>query len=229
MNRKQKAAAAAVAVAAAAGMVTGTVIESPVELAADVLPVSDVQQVEDDAAINQEERQKGIAARIRAWILGLPAAVRILVGIPLWCIGWLLTTALSTFWLGMMSPLAARVLAWLCLAAVLLLVFGVSVKAAFPALRLKEIFRPLNLFLLLGMTAFLLVADMALPTVWEGYNLLSQTVWRIGASCLLAFCCCAELKHQGKRAEAKARAASPRTEVELTARALADSVCPPRY
>ena len=63
----------------------------------------------------------------------------------------------------------------------------------------------------------------------EGYNLLSQTVWRVGASCLLAFCCCAELKHQGKRAEAKVRAASPRTEVEMTARALADSVCPPRF
>jgi len=227
MNKKQKAAAAAVAVAAAAGMVTGTVIESPAELVADVLPI-EAQQAEDEAPV-QDERQKGPAAKIRAWILGLPAAVRMLVGVPLWCIGWVVMTGLSTFWLGLTAPLTARILGWLCLALMILAVFAISVKSAFPELRLKEIFRPFNLFLLLGTTLILVMADMALPTVWEGYNRLSQLVWRAGATCLLAACCCLELKHQGKRAAARVRIESPRTEVETAARALADTVCPPRF
>jgi len=228
MSKKQKAAAAAVAVAAAAGMVTGAVFESPAELVQDVLPITDVQQAEDDAAA-QEERQKGPTAKIRIWILQLPAAVRMLVGVPLWGMGWVLMTGLSTLWLGATAPVVSKILSWLCLAVVLLAVFAVSVKAAFPALRLKQIFRLRNLVLLLGITAILAMADMALPSVWEGYNLISQTIWRVGATCLLACCCCLELKHQGRRAEAAARAVSPRTEVEEAARALADTVCPPRF
>ena len=62
MGKKQKAAAAAVAVAAAAGMVTGTVFESPVELIEDPAPVTDVQQMDDDDASAVEERQKRPAA-----------------------------------------------------------------------------------------------------------------------------------------------------------------------
>ncbi|MBE6940649.1 MAG: hypothetical protein E7457_07535, partial [Ruminococcaceae bacterium] len=100
MSKKQKAAAAAMAAVAAAGMVTGSVIDSPVELIGPTVPVADLQLTEEEDAAIQEERQKSLFAGIRAWILGLPAAVRILVGIPLWGIGWILLTAFSTFWMG---------------------------------------------------------------------------------------------------------------------------------
>jgi len=229
MGKKEKAAAAVVAVAAAAGMVTGTVIESPVELVEDVLPITDVQRADEDDAAVQEERQKGPAAKIRLWILGLPAAVRMLVGVPLWLLGWVLLTGLSTLWMGVTAPVLSKILGWLCLAVIVLTVFAASVKSAFPQLRLKQIFRLKNLVFLLGVTAVLAMADMALPTVWQGYDQISQTVWRVGATCLLATCCSLELRHQGKRAAAAARVASSRSEVEETARALADSVCPPRF
>ena len=135
MNRKQKAAAAAMAVVAAAGMVTATVVESPVELLEDPAPVTDVQQVDDEGTAAQEEKKvRSPAARIRAWILQLPAAVRMLVGVPLWMTGWVLLTALSTFWMGVTAPVVSRLLGWLCLAIVILAVFAVSVKAAFPQL-----------------------------------------------------------------------------------------------
>jgi len=229
MGKKQKAAAAAVAVVAAAGMVTGSVIESPAELLEDPAPIADVQQTEDDDAVVAEKRQKGVAAKIRTWILQLPAAVRMLVGVPLWGLGWVLLTAVSTLWMGVAAPVVSKLLGWLCLAVVLLAVFAASVKAAFPELRLKQIFRLRNLILLLGVTAVLAMADMALPTVWEGYDLISQTVWRVGATCLLAVVCCMELKRQGKRAAVVAHETSRRTEVEEAARALADTVCPPRF
>ena len=227
MNKKQKAAAAAMAAVAAAGVITGTVFESPAELAEDLLPAAAEQQLEEETTVAEERRQKGPAAKIRTWIMGLPAAVRLLVGVPLWCVGWMVLTGLSTLWMGVTAPLVSRVLGWLCLAVLLLVVFAVSVKAAFPALRLKEIFRLRNIVLMLSLSMLLMLADMALPSVWEGYDAVSQAVWRIGAFCLLAASCFLELKHQGKRASV--RSASVRTEVEETARALADTVCPPRF
>ena len=72
------------------------------------------------------------------------------------------------------------------------------------------------------------------PTIWRpfvravnDYNLISRTVWRVGATCLLAFICGAELKHQGKRASVQiVKPELPeRTEVELEALRLADTVC----
>ena len=87
MDKKKAAAAAAVTVAAAAGMVTGTVFDSPADLMGEPAAIVSVQADEDDGGTATEERQKGPAARIREWILGLPAAVRMLVGVPLWVLG----------------------------------------------------------------------------------------------------------------------------------------------
>lgn len=227
-NKKRAAAAAAVAAAAVAGMVTGAVIDDPAELLADPDPVVSTL-LEDDGDAAPEERQRGSAARLRAWLLSLPAAVRVLVVLPLWGLGWMLLTALSTFWAGAMTPLLARVLSWLCLAVLLAAVFAAGVKAAFPALPLREILRPRNVLFLAGMTLVLAVADAVLPTVWTGYEIIQQTVWRVGAVCLLAFVCGAALKRQGRRCAARAAAEVPaaprRTAVEEEARRLADTVC----
>ena len=227
MDKKQKAAAAAMAAVTAAGMVTGAVIDNPTDLMADT-PFA-VEQ-DDDAEVSAAEQKKnGLTARVRAWLLGLPAAVRMLVGVPLWCIGWVVTTGLSTFWAGAMTPLAARLLGWLCLAVIILAVFAVSVKAAFPKVPLKRSLRPGNVIILLGVTAVLAMADLALPTVWKDFNVISQTVWRVGATCLLLFCCSCEWKRHSKYAAAQPAIAAPkRTAVEMEALRLADSVCPPR-
>ena len=228
MDKKKAAAAAAVTVAAAAGMVTGTVFDSPADLMGEPAAIVSVQTDEDDGGTATEERQKGPAARIREWVLGLPAAVRMLVGVPLWVLGWVLLTGFSTLWANALTPLLSRVLGWLCLGLILTAVFACSVKAAFPDAPLRKILRPRNVLFLLGMTAVLAVADLALPTVWQGYDVYSRTVWRVGATCLLAFACCAALKSQGKRAAAvKKEASAPgrRTAVEEEARRLADTVC----
>lgn len=225
MDKKKAAAAAAVAVAAAAGMVAGTVFDNPTDLMQEPAAVVSAQG-EDDDCTAPEERQKGPSARIREWVLSLPAAVRMLVGVPLWCLGWVLRTGLSTLWASALTPLLSRVLGWLCLAVILLGVFVCSVKAAFPDVPVRKLLRPRNVLFLLGMTALLMVADLALPTVWQGYDVYSRTVWRVGATCLLAFACCAALKTQGKRAEKQAITAdSGRTAVEEEARRLADTVC----
>lgn len=222
MSKRKTAAAAALAATAAAGMVTGAVIDTPAELLADT-PLA-VEQQADEA----EQKKAGPAARVREWLLGLPAAVRVLVCLPLWCIGEVLLTALATFFAGASTPLAAQFLNWLCLAVVLLAVFALSVKFAFPKVKFRRILRLRNILLLAILSAVLAAADLALPAVWEGYDPLSRTVWRVGAACLLAAVCCGELKRQGKRAEKQRVKAVKRTAVEQEALRLADSVCPPR-
>ena len=223
---KKTAAAAAVTVAAAAGMVTGAAFDSPADLMQDPPAAVAVQTDDDDSGAAPEERQSGPAARIREWVLSLPAAVRMLVGVPLWVLGWVLLTGLSTLWASALTPLLSRVLGWFCLALILAAVFACSVKAAFPDVPLRKILRPRNVLFLLGMTALLAIADLALPTVWQGYDAVSRTVWRVGSACLLAFVCCAALKSQGKRAAKKeAPARSGRTAVEEEALRLADTVC----
>ena len=156
-----------------------------------------------------------------------------LVAVPLWCFGSVLLSALRIVWMAT-GPILSRLLGWGCLALVLLAVFGISVKAAFPDVPLRKILRPGNVMLLLGMSVVLFAAEQALPMVWESYNSATGLVWRIGSVCLLAFTCCMELKIQGKIAARQIRAekeALPpqRTAVELEALRLADTVCPPRH
>ena len=225
MKKKQAAATAAITVAADAGMVTGEVFESPADLLPEV--VEEFQQVEDSSAT--QERQKRPMDKFRDWVLGLPAAVRMLVAVPLWCLGWVLMSALSVFWMGA-APVLAQLLNWFCLAVVLLAVFALSVKAAFPDAAFRRILRPGMVAILLIVSAVLCAADLALPTIWENYNVISRTVWRVGAACLLAFACSWELRRRGRRAAKKQPTdSSPkRTAVEEEARRLADTVCPPR-
>lgn len=224
MDAKKTVAAAAVTAAAVAGMVTSTTFETPLDLVPEA--AAELNLDFEDGASVQESDQKGPLAKVRTWVMGLPAAVRMLVAVPLWIFGWVLMSALSVFWSGA-APVLASLLNWVCLAVVLLVVFTLSAKAAFPDVSVRRILRFRNIVLLLGLSAVFWVADLALPTVWKDYNLVSRTVWRVGATCLLAFICGAELKHQGKRASVKAaRPKLPqRTAVEEEARRLADTVC----
>lgn len=223
VKKRKAAAAAAVTVAAVAGVVTGTAFDSPMDLVPEIAVTAE-QQADDDGAAVVEQR-KGPAARVRQWALGLPTAVRMLVAVPLWCFGWVLMSAASLLWVGA-SPWLARLLSWGCLAVLLMAVFACSVKAAFPEVPFRKILRPGNVLFLLLASAVLCAADLALPTMWKGYNAVSCTVWRVGATALLAFLCCMELKRQGKRTVKKqAASVSERTAVELEAMRLADTVC----
>lgn len=222
MRKRDRAAAAAMAAVAAAGMVTGAVVDSPAELLEDTDAITETAEEQD-----AEARKLSPAARIRRWLLSLPEAVRILVGIPLWCVGWVLQSALSAL-LAASAPTVQHLVGWLCLALVLLIVHTLSVKAAFPKVSLRRILRPGTILFLLGMSAVLALADLALPSVWAGYDRISQAVWRVGSLLLLCCTCGAALKRHGRRGEKQLAQAAKRTAVEQEARRLADTVCPPR-
>jgi len=224
VDAKKKVAAAVVTAAAVTGVVTSAAFDSPLDLVPEVAEELNLD-FEDGTAVEDTD-QKSPLAKIRIWVMGLPAAVRMLVAVPLWIIGWVLMSAVSVFWAGA-APVLAGLLNWVCLAIVLLAVFTVASKAAFPGVSVRRILRPGNVLLIVVLSAVFWVADLALPTVWNDYNLISRTVWRVGATCLLAFVCGAELKHQGKRESFQiVKPELPeRTEVELEALRLADTVC----
>lgn len=226
MEKRKKAAAAALAAAAAAGMMTNAVVDQPLDLLNDT-PFA-VEESEDEGSAAQEQKKNTPIARVRDWILSWHPAIRMFVALPLWCVGWVIMTGLSAFWMGASAPVVVRILGWLCLALVLLVIYTVTVKAAYPKVSLRRLLRPHTIFLILSVTLVLAVADLALPSVWSDYNVISQTVWRVGAACLLIFCCGTTLKRQGRGTQRQMERVQKRTAVEQEALRLADSVCPPR-
>ena len=226
MGRKEKAAAATLAAAAAAGIVTHTVVDQPLDLLADTAFAVEETENEEDAA--QEQKKGGLAARVRDWILSWHPVARMLVALPLWCVGWVTMSGLSTLWMGASAPVLARIVGWLCLALMLLVIYTVTVKAAYPKAALKRLLRLRTVLLILSVTLVLAAADLALPSVWPDYSVITQTVWRVGAVCLLMFCCGVTVKRQGKQTQRKVEKALQRTAVEQEALRLADTVCLPR-
>ena len=228
MGKRQKAAAGALGVLAAAGLVTGASIDSPALLAEEDPVIFIEEEIDESDPKPIQLKKRGLAAA-REWILSLPAAVRMLVAIPLWCVGWVVETGVSALFLGPSATALQHLLGWLCMGLILLVVFMTATKCAFPKCPVKKILRLRNFLLPLLAAVVLGAADMALPTVWKSYDLATRVIWRAGSTLLLAYLCAAELKWQGKRyAIPEESVSSGRTYVEQEAWRLADTVCPKR-
>ena len=226
MGKRQKAAAAVLGTLAAAGLVTGAAVDDPA-LLLEENPAIVVEEEDEDASYPEQVKKRGLSAA-RQWIFGLPAGVRILVAIPLWCIGWVVESGIAALFLHSGATVAQRFLGWLCLGLILLVIFMVSTKCAFPKCPMRKILRLRNFLLPFVAAVVLGAADMALPSVWKSYDTATMIVWRTGSLCLLAWLCAAELKLQAKRFAVAAENISPRTYVEQEAWRLADTVCPKR-
>lgn len=221
-SKRLKAAKATAVTVAAAGVVTGTLFDSPAELVPELSQDAVAEEVLDEDNGAPEQKKRGPADRLRQWLLGLPETVRMLVGVPLWAVGWVLMTGVSAL-VGTAAAPVERLVSWLCLSAILLTVFAFSVKSAFPDLPVKKILRPRNVLFLTVSALILGMADLALPTVWIGYDVRTQLVWRIGATCLLVFVCAMALCRHGT-----VEVSRDLTEEEVRAEALrlADTVTP---
>lgn len=225
-SKKMKAAKVAAVTVAAAGVVTGTLFDSPADLVPDLDQDAVVEETLEDSGTPQAKK-RGPADRLRHWILGLPAAVRMLVGVPLWAVGWVLMTGVSAL-VGTAAAPVERLVSWLCLSVILLTVFGFSVKSAFPSVPVRQILRGRNVVFISGIALILGMADLALPAVWAGYDARTQLVWRIGATCLLVFVCGMALTRYGKKVSSKQQELT-QEEIRAEALRLADTVSPRTY
>ena len=160
-ENEKKAAKKAVALTAAAGMLVSSAFSSPADLLQDnedaalAPPAAVVEYVvadegpdggDDDASLSEEETEEKLSLRgkIRRRILSTPQFVRAVIGVPLWGIGWGITSLLSLIWTGVLSPAFAVVLKWVVAAALLLLVVALTLKAVFPDIPLKKLINKKN-------------------------------------------------------------------------------------
>lgn len=98
---KRKVAAASVGLLAAVALVVGTMIPSAADVVspagiidppAIVLQLDDVDSTESEQSTPENRKASRLSERIKAWILGLPQAVRLFLVLPLWGAGNFLAT-----------------------------------------------------------------------------------------------------------------------------------------
>ena len=243
---KKKTAVGMVAAAASASVLVGGAFDSPADLlntdnndnnapapvvhtltaqTPDITGIGDTGNSED----GDEQRQRLPA--VRRFIQSLPVGVRAVVGVPLWCIGWGITEALSLLWQAALTPVGGKILSWLLAAAVCVLVYALTAKALFPHAPWKKILRPRNLLIVIGGMIVLGVADTLLGVFWSEYPPISRLLRLVGGALMVTATCLSARKLLRRRDKedkpAPAVIPSLRTDVEQQAMALADSVCPP--
>ena len=238
---KRRAAATAVAAVASAGVVVGGLFQSPDELlhaeedaaplTQSVLPsavAGDGDGVNDQDSVpdsEDEERRRSPRSRVKAWVWRQPAAVRALVGVPLWCVGWLILSGLTAAWSGVLSPVLGGVLGWLITAALIVGAFVLTVKAAFPELPVKKILNKKTLPGILLATLLLGALDAVLPLFVSGYTRVSTVVRAVGAAGVLGSAAALFIRRENRRkkkaaSESPAPARPPESAEEAQKRAL---------
>ena len=258
-GKKRRAAAAAVAVVTSASMVVGGIFQSPADLLEeqDILP--QVVYTDDDdldsggggdggdedngengsQAEEEEEERSGTRAALRHRIQQLPYAVRLLVVLPLWALGWLLLTGLSALWGAVLSPVLGKALAWLLLIGALLGAFLLAGKTLFPDLPVKKILNKRSVLGLVIGSMVLGAADIVVPLFWADYTRIENIVRAVGVLLVLGTVTGLFARREIRRRRALAAAAAeeaeesppeaaPRPMSRQEILALADSVSRPR-
>lgn len=137
-----------------------------------------------DAAEDEKKSRRGLFARLRSLFLQAPVAVRALVGVPLWALGWLITSAVSLLWANVLSPAMGTIVSWLLFAGLLLLAFIFACRVMFPDIPVKKILSRRNILTLILGAAVLCASNFVVPLFWDGWDDVSVYV-RLGGSLLL--------------------------------------------
>ena len=170
----KKALGAAAAVTTGAAVLVNGLFGSPDEMlkAADELNkpavvhmIEDVSDDDDpDEDETDEEEESGptsLWGRMRSWIWTWPLALRILLGLPLWTLGWGIFQACHALWSLFLSPVLQALSGVILLFVILAGVLGLAGRAAFPELPLREVFKKSRL-IALGVCSALLEGFLAL-------------------------------------------------------------------
>ncbi|MBE6909740.1 MAG: EscU/YscU/HrcU family type III secretion system export apparatus switch protein [Ruminococcaceae bacterium] len=217
MGKKARKAAATTALAllTAASVVTGSLFDSPAALLPEDGAPSVVYNMttgldgadDDDAGTQEDEseetrRRVGVRAALRARILRLPLAVRLLVVLPLWAAGSVILAAAGAAWT-LLQPVMGKLAGFAVMLALLVGAFLLAAKAVFPDLPLKKVFSRRSLVALLLGAAGLTAADAVLGVSLAEYEQIKTAVLSVGFFVVLS--CAAvpfALREQRRRLEA---------------------------
>lgn len=175
----------AAATLAAAAVVIGTMIPSPSQvLSPDKVqePPAVVLNIDEEAVLQEQEataenrKSQRAVEKIKDWLLGLPQAVRIFFVLPLWALGWLITSTISLLWAGIFSPALGLVSSGVIGAAVLIGLFAATAKLLFPKLSFKKILAKKNVYILSAAALIIVIIELIAPFYWPDYNVISTLV-----------------------------------------------------
>lgn len=188
---KKTAAVSAVALLTAASVATGSLFSTPAALLSDAgTPASaysvsvDLDGADDDGAgVEQDEsgeaKKRGVRSALRARILRLPLAARLLAVLPLWALGSVILAAVGAVWT-LLAPALGKIAGWVLLLALLAGAFLFTAKAVFPDLPLKKILNRRSLVALLLGASALAAADAVFGATWEDYTQVRNIVLSVG-------------------------------------------------
>ncbi len=221
-KKTKKRAAAVVTLAASAGIVVNGLFDTPGDLLQRESGTSQTavtQVVGPDRADPEEASGQTEGHVLRRALLRLPLAVRALVGLPLWGLGWGLLTLLSVLW-PLCSPAVGAVLRWIAPAGVLLAVFAAAAKVLFPDLPLRRILSKRSVLGILVGTCGLGLLRLFLQTYGAEQDRLAGPLQLTGAFLIvLAALWLFAVRELRRRAEAD-RADTPLSRDEIHRRAV---------
>ena len=120
---------------------------------------------EDAEEEDEEDGPQTLGMRIKRWIWSWPLFLRVLIGLPLWTMGWGVCQAAQLLWKLVLSPVLQVVLSALTLFAALAGAAGLAGRALFPELPLREVFKKSRLIALAIGSAALEVLIALLPVI----------------------------------------------------------------
>lgn len=207
--------AVALSVTAAAAILVNLANPKPQEIVYAEPPavVTEIQEAEEETPPEEEKKEERRAdwkTRLKLWLASLPNAVKLLVVLPLWGIGALLT-GLGAALGDLMAPVWGFLVKWLIAFAVLFGIILLVMKVLHPEMSFKEILHKLahrgRLLWIAGAGATLMLADTMLRLTVDGYekwrNLGLFCAGLIAAS-LLAVLIARSFSRRGKTASAAA-------------------------
>ena len=233
---KNKGAATAAATVAAAGVLIGGSFDAPADILKDndsaLAPPPIVETLnaeidpgdgdagDEEAVAEEEEEEKkkgGVRQKTRDFVLRLPLAVRACVAVPLWCVGWVLISAASLLWAGVLSPVGAAIAKWVVIALMILAALAITVKTVFPKTPLKKILNKHTLLWVLGSSTAFCIADVVLQRFYPDMPRLFDIARAVASAALLTAALIPVLKHEKKARDKKRREEEEKREREEAA------------
>ena len=117
----------------------------------------------------ETHRQATPKEKLRGWFDHFPYAVRLLVLVPLWAIGWALMLVLGPLWNGILSPLASKVGYWLAILAIVMVILAAAKMILLPEVPFKKLFTKKNVIIIVVSVAAIAGLDELLSRMNPGY------------------------------------------------------------
>ncbi len=211
---KKTAARSAVAITTAAALMTSGLFKDPAEIIRDdeitgpppIVETIDREPVDDisDEAMSEEEEKKSPKDRLRDLLLRLPKAVRIILLMPLWCIGTAMMSVLTPLFNAVLPPLLNIVLRWALIGAILVALAAAACKLIFPDIPLNKVFSKKNLIPAAVYGGLVGISGWLLNDLYPESRLLVPAVYAGAAALFIGGCLltAAFRKEKQKTAEA---------------------------